>query len=190
MRSAPAVLFLCLAFFANPLFAADETAASVSSSVSAVLNVTAQQFLSAAEAMPENLYSFAPPGAGFKGVRTFGEQVKHVACGNFAFFNAIEGKTPPPHCEKGGPAEASTRSELLAYLRESFAYGNKVLAAMSDKDALTRTAKGPYWGGSTRLTVAVAAVWHISDHYGQIVPYLRMNGILPPTTQQHPLAVR
>ncbi len=163
---------------------------SVAASIGQVMGVTEEQFLSVAEAMPDNLYKFAPPGPGFHGVRTFGEQVKHVACGQFAFFNEIEGKAPPEHCEKGGPAKAETKAELVKYLRESFEYGDKVLAAMRDAQALTRTPKGPYWGGGTRLTIAVAAVWHIADHYGQLVPYLRMNGIVPPPTKQHPLPVR
>ena len=169
---------------------AAEPPKSTAGSVAAVLSVTEGQFLAAAEAMPENLYSFAPPGAGFQGVRTFAEQVKHVACGNFAFFNGIEGKTPPEHCEKGGPAKAATKVELVRYLRDSFDYGNKVLAAMTDSGALAVTAEGPYWGGGTKLTVAVAAVWHMADHYGQLVPYLRMNNIVPPPTKQYPLAVR
>ncbi len=45
-----------------------------------------------------------------------------VACGNFAFFNEIEKKTPPDHCETGGPSPAKTKAEVVAYLRESFTY--------------------------------------------------------------------
>jgi hypothetical protein len=164
-------------------------AADASASVSRVLQFTESQFLSAAEAMPEKLYNFAPPGPGFEGVRTFAEQVKHVACGTFAFFNEIEHKTPPEHCEKGGPSRASTKAELLQYLRASFDYGNKVLAAMSDASGQEKV-EGQYWGDNTSLTVAVAAVWHIADHYGQIVPYLRMNRIVPPPTSQYPQSVR
>jgi len=172
-----------------PALAEDDLSRSVAGSVVRVLQVTEAQFLSAAEAMPEKLYGFAPPGPGFNGVRTFAEQVKHVACNNFAFFNEIEHKTPPEHCEKGGPAKAATKSELLEYLRESFDYGNKVLAAMTDASA-RETVRGQYWGNNTSLTVAVAAVWHIADHYGQLVPYLRMNNIVPPSTEQYPLKVR
>lgn len=155
-----------------------------------MLQYTEAQFLSAAEAMPEKLYSFAPTGSGFKGVRTFAEQIKHVACGNFAFFSEIDLKTPPEHCEKGGPARAATKSELIQYLRDSFDYGNKVLAAMTDASATEKVPPGQYWGNNTSLTVAIAAVWHIADTYGQLVPYLRMNNIVPPPTERHPLKVR
>jgi hypothetical protein len=178
---------LVLVLLSSVAFAAEE---SVSGSIGEVLRLAEGQFLSVAEAMPDNLYNFAPPGPGFHGVRTFAEQVKHVACGNFGFFNEIEGKTPPEHCEKGGPVKAATKAELLKYLRDSFDYGNKVLATVTPENALTLTAKAPYFGGRTRLAVAVAAVWHMADHYGQLVPYLRMNNIVPPPTKEYPLAVR
>jgi len=172
-----------------PMLAAEGPSTSAPDSVGRVLQLTEAQFLSIAEAMPEELYGFAPSGPGFDGVRTFAEQVKHVACNNFAFFNEIEHKTPPEHCEKGGPAKAATKSELLQYLRDAFEYGNKVLAAMTEANAGEKVA-GQYWGNSTGLTVAVAAVWHIADHYGQLVPYLRLNNIVPPPTEQSPLKIR
>jgi DinB superfamily len=187
MRFATVVLLFGLAPV-TPMLAADAPKAGVSESVRRVLEVTEAQFLSAAEAMPEKLYTFAPSGPGFEGVRTFAEQIKHVACGNFAFFNEIEHKTPPEHCEKGGPVKASTKPELLQYLRDSFGYGSKVLTGMTDASAQEKV-QGQYWGNNSSLTVAIAAVWHIADHYGQIVPYLRLNNIVPPPTQQYPVAV-
>lgn len=182
-------LLLLVSALIVPVLAADAPLASSSDSVKLVLQVTEAQFLSAAEAMPEKLYSFVPSGPGFEGVRTFAEQIKHVACSNFAFFNEVEQKTPPEHCEKGGPVSAATKSELIQYLRDSFDYGNKVLSAMTDNSAKEKV-RGQYWGNNTSLTVAVAAVWHIADHYGQLVPYLRMNNIVPPPTDQYPLQVR
>jgi|SRR5690349_2501423 len=147
------------------------------------------QFLSVAEAMPEEKYGFVPAAGEFKDARSFAEQVKHVACANFGFFNQIEGKKPPEHCEKGGPAPAKSKAELLKYLRDSFDYANRVLATMTPQNALSRV-DGPYGGPNTRLGIATIAVWHISDHYGQIVEYLRMNGLVPPPTRQYPLQVR
>jgi DinB superfamily len=189
LKYSVALLLLCAMTLVVPSRAADEVGTGVSNSVGQVLRVTEEEFLSLAEAMPEKLYSFAPAGAGFAGVRTFAEQIKHVACGQFAFFNEIEHKAPPEHCEKGGSAKASTKADLLRYLRDSFDYGNKVLATMTDRAAQTKV-EGQYWGGNTSLTVAVAAVWHIADHYGQLVPYPRLNNIIPPPTKQYPLQVR
>ena len=172
-----------------PALAADALLSTVADSVKPVLQNTEIEFLSAAKAMPEELYSFAPPGPGFEGVRTFAEQIKHVACSNFAFFNEIDHKTPPAHCENGGPAKVATKAELIQYLRDSFAYGNKVLAAMTDSSAKEKVPPSQYWGNNTRLTLAIAAVWHIADTYGQLVPYLRMNNIVPPPTLQRRLKV-
>jgi len=162
---------------------------NIAESVGGALHWTEGQFLGVAEAMPESKYDSVPSAGEFKGVRSFAEQVKHVACANFAFFNEIEGKTPPEHCEKGGPAPAKTKAELVKYLRDSFDYGDRVLATINAQNALTRV-EGPYAGPNTRLGIAVAAVWHIADHYGQIAEYLRMNGIVPPSTQKYGLVVR
>jgi len=162
---------------------------NIADSVGGSLRLTEGQFLGLAEAMPEAAYSFIPTGGNFEGVRSFGEQVKHVACGNFAFFNEIEGKKPPEGCEKGGPSKAATKRELIRYLHDSFDYGNRVLATITAANAMERV-DGPYGGPNTRLGIAVMAVWHIADHYGQLVPYVRMNGIVPPATRQYPLPVR
>jgi uncharacterized damage-inducible protein DinB len=178
-------LYLSMRVFAEPA----EIPKDIAESVGGSLSWTEGQFLSVAEAMPEDKYSFVPTAGEFKGVRSFAEQVKHVACANFAFFNEIEGKTPPEHCEKGGPSPARTKAELIKYLRDSFDYGNRILATINAQNALARV-DGPYAGPNTRLGIAVTAVWHIADHYGQIVEYLRMNGIVPPPTQQYGLAVR
>ena len=184
------VTFSCLTFLAIPARPQkDDVPKNIADSVGGALSWSEGQFLSVAEAMPESKYSFVPTAGEFKGVRSFAEQVKHVACANFAFFNEIEGKTPPEHCEKGGPAPARTKAELVKYLRDSFDYGNKVLATLNAQNALARV-DGPYAGPNTRLGIAVAAVWHVADHYGQVVEYLRMNGIVPPPTQKHGLAVR
>ena len=146
-------------------------------------------FLGVAEAMPANKYDFIPTGGNFEGVRSFGEQVKHVACGQFAFFNEFEGKQPPADCEKGGHNPAKTKAELIQYLKESFDYGNRVLSALNAKNALDRVEER-YAGPNTKLGISVIAVWHMTDHYGQLVEYLRMNGIVPPTTQKYGLKVR
>jgi uncharacterized damage-inducible protein DinB len=141
-----------------------------------------QSMISLADAMPAEKYDFKPTDGAFKGARTFGEQLKHVACGNIAFFNEIEKKAPPDHCETGGPNPAKTKAEVVAYLRESFTYAGGVLRRMTAANALD-PAGGPYGGQSTRLGLTTLAVWHASDHYGQLVIYLRMNGLVPPASQ-------
>jgi uncharacterized damage-inducible protein DinB len=142
----------------------------------------AQSFVGLADAMPAEKYGFKPTTGEFKDVRTFGEQVKHVACSNSGFFNDIEKKTPPADCAAGGPSPAKTKAELMAYLRESFDYAQRVLRTMTTANAL-EPVSGPYGGKSTRIGIATLAVWHGSDHYGQLVVYLRMNGIVPPASR-------
>lgn len=183
------VLLVTLVFTAFAFGQQEEIPKDIAGSVGHTLAFTEGQFLSVAEAMPESKYSFAPANGNFDGARSFAEQVKHVACANFAFFNEIEGKTPPEHCEKGGPDKAKTKTELLKYLKDSFDYGNQVVANITAQNALTRV-EGPYAGPNTRLGITVAAVWHIADHYGQIAVYLRMNGIVPPSTQRYGLPIR
>jgi len=187
VKIALVLVFVCLASFCRGQ--SNDVPKTITDSVAGPLKFSESDFLSLVQAMPEDKYSFVPSAGNFKGARTFAEQVKHVACAQFAFFNQIEGKTPPEHCEKGGPNPAKSKPELLKYLQDSFAYGDKVLAAMEEKTLMTPVT-GPYAAPNTRIGMVSIAVWHLADHYGQIVEYLRMNGIVPPATQQYPLTVR
>ena len=152
------------------------------------------QFRTAAEAMPANKYDYRPaqgdyggvsPGYGPAELRTFGEQVKHVACANFGFSAELDGKTPPPNCDTGGPSPAKSRDELVAYLRDSCNAMKKSLGAITGKNMFDPI-EGPYGGAETRLGLAGVAVWHIADHYGQLVLYMRLNGIVPPASRPKP----
>jgi len=173
----------------TPAAQTDDIPKSIAEGVSGTLQFVEGDFLGLAEAMPEDKYSFIPPVGKFDGVRSFGEQVKHVACAQFAFFNEFEGKKPPDDCEKGGHDAAKTKAELIKYLKDSFDYSNRVLATLTAKNALDRI-EGRYAGPNTKLGISVIAVWHITDHYGQLVEYLRLNGIVPPSTQKYGLKVR
>ena len=169
----------CL-FIALPA-AAQTKVDPMAETVAQYFTMVEHQFVSLADAMPPDRWSFAPKDGEFKGVRTFAEQVKHVACANFGFFNQVEHKTPPPGCETGGPSPATTKAELMQYLRESFTYANQVMRRLTPANAMDPV-EGPYGGKTTRLGISTLAVWHATDHYGQLVVYLRMNGIVPPAT--------
>lgn len=166
-----------------------EVPKTIAESVGETLRFVEGEFLGVAEAMPEEKYGYIPTNGKFDDARSFGEQVKHVACAQFAFFNEFEGKEPPLLCEKGGPSKAQTKAELIAYLKESFDYSNRVLAGLNERNALERV-EGRYGGPNTKLGISVLSVWHITDHYGQLVEYLRMNGTVPPMTQKYGLKVR
>jgi len=149
---------------------------------------------SAAEAMPEDKWEYRPAPGMFKSekpqfgsaeVRTFREQVKHVACANFAFAAELDGVKPPAGCDKEGPSPAHTKAELLTYLRDSFTALTKSLNAISVKNMFDPI-EGPYAGPNTRLGLAEICVWHNADHYGQMAIYLRLNGIVPPSSRNPP----
>jgi len=153
---------------------------------------------SAAEVMPENLYAYRPAEGKFKSekpafgpseMRTFAEQVKHVACANFAFAAEFDGQQPPAVCDKGGPDPAKTKRELLIYLRNSFAAISKSFQAINPENQFDPI-EGPYAGPNTRLGLAGVVIWHNADHYGQMAVYLRLNGIVPPPSRPNPPPVK
>jgi uncharacterized damage-inducible protein DinB len=142
------------------------------------------EFVPAADAMPEDKYGFAPTGGEFKGVRTFAQQVKHVAAVNYIIAAGILEEKPPVDTggEKGPDAVAS-KAEIMKFLKDSFAYVHKAAATINDKNAVSNIKDAFGEGTTTRLALATAVAWHGFDHYGQMVEYLRMNGIIPPASR-------
>jgi uncharacterized damage-inducible protein DinB len=143
-----------------------------------------KEFMSAVEVMPEDKYSYAPTDGEFKGVRTFAGQIKHVAASNYEFGGAILQEKPPVDFGgEEGPASIKTKTEIVQFLKDSFVYMHKAVASMNEKNA-TESLKSP-WGQNTitRLGVTTLTVAHIFDHYGQMVVYLRHNGIVPPMSK-------
>jgi uncharacterized damage-inducible protein DinB len=125
---------------------------------------------------------FKPTQGAFQSVRTFAEQVKHVACSNEGWAKQINGHEPVPlHCDTGGAKPASTKAEIVDYLKRSFRMLEAEIAATNGSNLL-QPAAGPY-AGSNRLEAVNTAVWHSTDHDGQLVLYLRMNGIVPPASR-------
>jgi hypothetical protein len=142
------------------------------------------EFVSAADAMPEDKYSFAPTNGEFKGVRTFAQQVKHVAAVNYIVGGTILGEKPPAETGgESGPDSIKTKADIMKYLKDSFAYAHKAIASVNEQN-LTGSIKNPFGEGTaTRLGMATVFSWHAMDHYGQMVEYLRMNGIVPPASR-------
>lgn len=129
------------------------------------------------------------PEVGPAEVRTFAEQVKHVACANFAFAAEFDGQKPPAACDKGGPSPAKSKKALLIYLRNSFVAICKSLSALDAKNMFDPI-EGPYAGPNTRLGLATVVIWHNADHYGQMLLYLRENEIGPPASRTNPPPVQ
>src|SRR5713101_1093992 len=142
------------------------------------------EFVLAADAMPEDKYSFAPTNGEFKGVRNFAEQVKHVAAVNYEVAAAMIGeKSPVEGNDEKGPDSVKSKADILNYLKDSFAYVHKAVAMIDEKNVV-EPVKSPFGEGTvTRLGMATLTVEHCMDHYGQMVEYLRMNGIIPPASR-------
>jgi uncharacterized damage-inducible protein DinB len=139
--------------------------------------------VSAANAMPAAKYGFAPTDGEFKGVRTFGQQVKHLAATNHILAAAALGEEPPTGAGKEmGPETVRTKAEILDYLNGSFEHLARAIAAIGGKNAAVKSSPiSPLRGTeATRLALTVEAMIHAFDHYGQMVEYLRMNGVVPP----------
>jgi uncharacterized damage-inducible protein DinB len=143
-----------------------------------------REFTSAADAMPEEKFGYAPADGEFKGVRTFTQQIKHVAAVNYELAAAILQEKPPVEInDEAGPAAITTKADILKYLNESFAYVHKAIATINEGN-LTEPLKSPFGEGSvTRLGLATSVSSHGFDHYGQMVEYLRLNGIVPPASR-------
>jgi uncharacterized damage-inducible protein DinB len=147
-----------------------------------------RQVVDAAEAMPEDKFNFSPeslniPGNDYKGVRTFAVQVKHVAASNYFIWSPLTGdKLPEGLKDDGnGPENLKTKADIIKFLKDSFALGHKAAATLTTENMLQPPSMGAY--KSTRLHLAEFAVSHAADHYGQMVEYLRMNGIVPPASR-------
>ena len=152
--------------------------------INAPLSIAEREFVSAADAMPEDKYSFAPSTGEFKGVRTFAEQVKHVAAVNYVFGASILQEKPPVDTgEEKGPASVKSKAEIMKFLKDSFAYLHKAVDSITDKNQLDQVS---LFGEMklARLSVGSFSSAHVMDHYGQMVEYLRMNGIVPPASRQ------
>jgi uncharacterized damage-inducible protein DinB len=164
---------------------AQQPAPTIASTVDRAISGIEKQVLDAAEAMPEQKYNFSPeglniPGSDYKGVRSFATQVKHIASSNYFIWSPLTGDKVPENIKDGnGPAELKSKSEIIQFLKESFALGHKAAATLTTQNMLENPGKSK----STRLFLAEFGVAHAFDHYGQMVEYLRMNGIVPPASR-------
>jgi hypothetical protein len=162
-----------------------QPAPTVASTVDREISTVEKEIVEAAEAMPEDKFNFSPaslniPGGDFKGVRTFAVQVKHVAASNYFLWSPLTGDKLPEGLKDGnGPADLKSKADIIKFLKDSFALGHKAAATLTTQNML-QTAEH---SKSSRLHLATFAVAHAFDHYGQMVEYLRMNGIVPPASR-------
>jgi uncharacterized damage-inducible protein DinB len=170
------------------LCAADMTVATLYDSQ---LKMVESEVVSLAEAMPESAYNFAPTQGAFVKVRTFGEQVKHIAAVNYMAGAAAAKEKPPvdPGTGENGPDSVKTKAQIVQFLKDSFAYGHQVMAGLTAENQLEMVpAPFPGMPPMARAGIANLTIWHSFDHYGQMAVYARMNGVIPPASAPPPAA--
>jgi hypothetical protein len=162
-------------------------AATISSVVDRQVSAYEKNVVDVAEAMPEDKYNFTPaslkiPGSAFNDVRTFAQLVKHTATANFRLWTNVTGEKMPENIKgPNGPEELKTKAEIVQFLKDSFAVGHRAAKTLTTENALEQVAF--FRGTQPRLYVVTGAVIHAADEYGQMVEYLRMNGIVPPASR-------
>lgn len=174
-----------------PMAAGSSTAAGTittpSKAVDSQLSLIESEMMGAVKAMPAEKFAFAPSAAifvpgqatDFATVRTFAQQAAHVAQANYFFYAAVSGLKPD--VDMKGMSNLTKKEDVVAALAASFAFGHKAIATLTVANAF-EVIQIQEPGIYTRATLAEFGVSHAFDHYGQMVEYLRMNGMVPPAS--------
>ncbi len=187
MRTPSCVLLWSIALapaLTPALFGADGVAQIFDSQIK---NLEAD-ILPLAEAMPADKYDFMPTAGSFKDVRTFGGQIRHLSRTIYMLSGALLGEKASVDLGKDddGPPAVRTKAQLVEYLRGSLAYAHKAVGTLTEKNLTEDVAFGN--GKTKRLAAASMIIWHSFDHFGQMVVYARMNGVIPPSSLPPPPA--
>jgi len=182
---------MCLLFIAccatNALAQQTAPPQTIASVVDREISGVEKDVVAAAEAMPEDKYNFSPlslniKGGYYLGSRTFAQEVKHIATANYVFWAGMVGEKPPAEIKgPNGPESLKSKAEIVKFLKDSFALGHRAAATLTQENLLEQVPV--FQNKTTRLYAATFMVSHCRDHYGQMVEYLRMNGIVPPATR-------
>jgi len=151
-----------------------------------LMKIVEKEIISAVDAMPADKFGFAPTDGEFKGVRTFGQMVKHFSATNHILAAAALGEEPPADAgDELGPENVRTKAEILTYLKGSFVHLDKAVEAIGQTNIPVKASPiSPLNRGEvTRLALLTETLLHAYDHYGQMVEYLRMNGVVPPASR-------
>ena len=136
-----------------------------------------EMFVNAADAMPDDKFGYKSTPA----QRSYGEQIMHVVQANQSVVGLLGGKTPAPAIN----LKAATKAEVMTALRQSMDYWEVVLKEYTDQQLNKRVAAGGFMGPSaSRLRLFYLSMTHSLDIYGQMVVYLRLNGIVPPASRR------
>ena len=141
-----------------------------------------RQLLDLADAMPQEKYSYKPTPE----VRTFGEQLRHIAAVQWFVAASLLKESPPVDVGDGdsGPPSVTSKLEILEYVRDSFVYVRRAVSSLTNKD-VSQIVPHPYDHNTKipRLGVIAGYLGHGWEHYGQLVIYQRLSGIVPPASR-------
>jgi len=173
------VVLCASAFFSVSAFAqSPATANPVAAGVRTAWEGSKRNLTRSAELMPESDYSFRPVDT----VRTFGQILAHVAGANYVFCSAAKGEKSP-HAEAEFEKTATTRVQIIKVLNDSIAYCDAAYAALDDKRA-GETIELPFgMGKGARALPLMLNTGHLQEHYGNLVTYFRIKGMVPPSSQ-------
>ena len=137
-----------------------------------------RNLVASAEQMPEKEYPFKPVDS----VRSFGAILAHVAGANYVFCAAALGQKPPfaeDHFEK----TATSKADIVTALRDSVAYCDKAYQTLTDRSA-GEMVTAPFGGGQEpRAAALIGNTGHVQEHYGNLVTYFRIRGMVPPSSR-------
>lgn len=185
----------CAMSFAQGSSTSTQPAATAAPTIASVLNNQLRgierEIMNAADAIPSDKYDFSPATANVPGdfktpnpVRTMAEQFKHTGDALEAYAAGIMGEKRESSGDENGPKNVKTKQEVTDYLKAAFAKAHSAIDMINQQNA-TEEIPNPFGGNRkvTRLALAVGMVGHSNNHYGQIIVYMRMNGIVPPESQ-------
>ncbi len=172
-----------LAVCALPLMAADP-APNARQIFDRQLSNTEREVVGLTEAMPADKFNFAPTNGLFTGVRTFALEARHIAFEINTVAAALLAEAVPGQEHDNGPDNLTTKDDIVKYLKDAFVHAHKAVATLTNDNLMELTAD-PFnpKGKSPRVASVAIFYWHTYDHYGQMVEYLRMNGIVPPASR-------
>jgi len=140
-------------------------------------NGAKRNVLRSASAMPDAKFGFKPVDT----VRTYGQILAHVAGANYNFCAAARGEKSP-FSEDAFEKTATTRAAIIKALEDSITYCDAAYAALDDRKA-AEAVDGVFGGGKTaRAAALMGNTGHVQEHYGNLVTYMRMNGVVPPSS--------
>jgi uncharacterized damage-inducible protein DinB len=154
-----------------------QSAQPITQSLRTSWDAAKKNIVQSADVMPEANYGFKP----VETVRTFGQILGHVAGANYAFCAAAKGEKPPH--EEGAFEKLPTRAAIIKAVGESMAYCDAALAAADDRK-LAEIVEMPFgMGKAARASAFVINIGHLNEHYGNLVTYFRIKGIVPPSSR-------